>query len=310
MLTWMFLFLLAFVQDTLPVVKLDVENEEVQIGEVIEGITTVFVFSLTAKEEIDWSEFTTQTPCSCMKVKVKNDAPAFKKAVDVSLWVRPQSETTIVGQPVQWRLKSEKRGSILVKGTVTAPAVLDYTGIRAKDVVGGSRIFTITAIDRVKLLDIPTSEQNGVQILSKVLDDGKKLEIRLDAKDEPDEGKIFLDIPFALRDTDVTGKLVRAIKIVKPRPCVLSPSRISIGSSLSGRFVWRDNRGIDGQPVKFFLVSEQGKVEIPMPEYASKTATKVVPFVVPETWLGTMRIQAVDEASTVLAELSLIREGE
>jgi hypothetical protein len=310
MLNWMFLFLLAFLQDALPVVQLDVENEEVKIGEVIEGITTVFVFSLTAKEEIDWSEFTTQTSCSCMKVKVKNDAPAVKKAVEVSLWVRPQTQTTSVGQPVLWRLQSEKRGSILVKGTVIAPAVLDYTGIKSKDVVGGSRVFTITAIDRVKLSDIPTSEHNGVQILSKVLDDGKKLEVRLDAKEEPDEGTIFLDIPFALRGTDVTGKLVRSIKIVKPKPCVLSPSRINIGSALSGRFLWRDNRGIEGQPVKFFLVSEQGKVEIPMPEYDSKTATKVVPFVVPKTWLGTMRIRAVDEASTVLAELSLIREGE
>jgi hypothetical protein len=306
MLNWMFMFLLAFVQDApqdvaAPSISIHTPNQMLSIGEVPEGLKTIFEFKLVSNEPRDWSNLGIESSCSCLRVKFEplKDSKETTAIVEVT----PRSDQPIK-QSLVWMTGNERHGSVLVEGKVKAPVTIDFRAIRAEDVVGKKHTFNLSANEGFSIGELLPQEQMGIKIDPTQISE-TKTELRLDAEEEPNEGILSLLIPFTTKEGS-SGKVMRSIHVIKKKPCVISPSTMLV-TTRAVRFVWKDNRQKEDQtPVIFRLISSSGeKVDFSSYEDYSKR-TAVIPFTLPDTWFGSMQVQAVDTSSAVLAEAKLV----
>lgn len=300
------LFLFAFIQD----VHLNSTDKTINLGDLHEGVISLYEINLVSEEDVDWSKLSTEASCACVQVR-RNPQATVGKSTVVVIAASPTTPKP-VDQQVKWKIDDVSYGGIKIKATVIPAVEMDYDAVRSVDVVKGFGKFTMKAGAGVTLQSFQGENQKGVQVKFTLLEDGRSLKVELASKTEPEEMNIDLVIPFTVKQLgkDVQGRVFRTIKILNPGPPRISPSILTLVSgSRKGRFIWKDTRLNRNDAAKFLIISADGvDQELAFESNNPKETISVVSFVVPDTWFGTLKIRAVDSESTVLAESKLVCE--
>jgi hypothetical protein len=301
------LLLLCFVlQD----IRLESTDDSIDLGDLYEGVTSLYEINLVSEKDVDWSKLSTVASCACVQVR-KDPKASIAKSTVVVIAASPTSPKP-VDQEIKWKIDDIAYGKIKIKATVKPAVEMDYDAVRSSDIARGFGKFTLKAGEGVTLQSFPGDVQKGVQIAPTLLDGGSSMQFKLVSKSEPDDTEIYVAVPFTVMrfGKEVKGRAVRTIKILNPGPPRISPSILTLASgSRKGRFIWKDTRINRKDTAKFLIVSADGvEQELAFESNNPKETISVVSFVVPDTWFGTLTIRAVDSASTVLAESKLVCE--